>query len=107
MNTLQRFEDISITVTLVATARFMQELKDTADIISGEKKLLFLNKVKAKSLSIDAEIVMQVYENLLSNAVRSIKIMMARFLQTGTTVQLSTKQAAKQNTCPMKATRRG
>ena len=73
MNTLQRFEDISITVTPVATAKFMQELKDTADIISSEKELLFLNKVKAKSLSIDAEIVMQVYENLLSNAVRYAK----------------------------------
>ena len=73
MNTLQRFEDISITVTPVATARFMQELKDTADIISGEKELLFLNKVTVESLSVDAEIVMQVYENLLSNAARYAK----------------------------------
>lgn len=70
MNTLQRFEDISITVTPVDTVRFMQELKDTANIISGKKELSFFNKVKAEHLYIDAEIVMQVYENLLSNAAR-------------------------------------
>lgn len=73
MNALQRFEDISITIMPVATVRFMQELKDTANIISGEKELSFVDKVKVESLYIDAEIVMQVYENLLSNAARYAK----------------------------------
>lgn len=70
MNTLQRLEDISITVKAIDTIEFMENLKDTADIILDTKQLLFHNKVDLPILFIDKEIIMQVYENVLSNAAR-------------------------------------
>ena len=51
----------------------MQALKDTAAIVSGGKQLSFFNKAKVQTIHIDPEIVMQVYENILSNAVRYAK----------------------------------
>lgn len=73
MNTLQRLEDVSITARTINTVEFIQALKDTATIVSGGKQLSFFNKAKVQTIHIDPEIVMQVYENILSNAVRYAK----------------------------------
>lgn len=70
MNTLQRLEDIFIDVKAVGTNEFVQTLEDTATIICEGKKLIFKSELNKPIIYIDPEIVMQVFENLLSNAVR-------------------------------------
>lgn len=73
MNDLQRLEDIPISVKQVSAADLLETLKDTAKIICNKKQLVYQNKVHTDVLLLDADIVMQVFENLLSNAVRYAK----------------------------------
>lgn len=73
MNTLQRLEDIAITRQFICGADFIAQLKDTASIICNTKKLECVNEVNTTEVHLDPEIVMQVFENLLSNAVRYAK----------------------------------
>lgn len=73
MNELQRLEDIPIAAKPVETAELIRALKDTAEIICAGQQLTFHNEVRTDVLMIDAEILMQVFENLLSNAVRYAK----------------------------------
>lgn len=73
MNDLQRLEDIPISAKPVDAAELLEILKDTAEIVCGGKQLIYQNEVYAEALVLDSEIVMQVFENLLSNAVRYAK----------------------------------
>ena len=70
MNTLQRLEDIPITRTVIPVDDFISQLNDTAAIVCSGKQLSFLNKVTTTEVKVDPEIIMQVFENLLSNAIR-------------------------------------
>lgn len=70
MNTLQRLEDIPIQRQEVNSNSFMDTLQDTANIVCTTKKLIFKNDCNIGTLSLDSEIVMQVYDNILSNAIR-------------------------------------
>lgn len=70
MNDLQRLEDIEIVKQTLPVVDFMMQLKDTASMLCNNKRLMFANKVTASTVFISPEIVMQVFENLLSNAVR-------------------------------------
>mgnify|MGYP005757986631 CR=1 FL=1 len=73
MNDLQRLEDIEIKKQLVQTVDFIMQLKDTAKIICGSKQLTFSNEIMTETIYICPEIVIQVIENLLSNAIRYTK----------------------------------
>lgn len=73
MNTLQRLEDIPIVRKQLVANSFTARLNDTAKIICGNKKLSISDKITAESISVDPEIVLQVFENLLSNATRYAK----------------------------------
>lgn len=73
MNDLQRLEDIPISAKPVDVAELLETLKDTAEIVCGGKQLIYQNEVYVEVLVLDVEIVMQVFENLLSNAVRYAK----------------------------------
>ncbi len=73
MNTLQRLEDIPIVRKKLAADSFIARLNDTAKIICGNKKLSISDKTTAESINVSPEIVMQVFENLLSNATRYAK----------------------------------
>ena len=70
MNDLQRLEDIEIKKQLVQTVDFVMQLKDTAKIICSNRQLTFSNEITAETIYICPEIVLQVVENLLSNAIR-------------------------------------
>lgn len=70
MNTLQRLEDIPIARREIPASDFISRLNDTATIVCAEKQLVFLNEVITQKIVVDPEIIMQVFENLLSNAVR-------------------------------------
>lgn len=73
MNDLQRLEDIPISAKPVRAADLLEALKDTAEIVCAGKQLIYQNEVYVETLVLDSEIVMQVFENLLSNAVRYAK----------------------------------
>ena len=70
MNDLQRLEDIEIKKQFVQTVDFVMQLKDTAKIICSNKQLTFSNEIMTGTIYICPEIVIQVVENLLSNAIR-------------------------------------
>lgn len=84
MNTLQRLEDIPINRNCIPAADFIDQLRDTGEIVCNGKQLVFLNEVTVPTLCIDLEIVMQVFENLLSNAVR--------YADEAVTIQCQTEQ---------------
>ena len=73
MNTLQRLEDVPIVRKQLAASDFTARLNDTAEIICKNKNLSISDKTVATSLCVDPEIVLQVFENLLSNAARYAK----------------------------------
>lgn len=70
MNKLQRLEDIPVERQSVESDGFVDSLKDTAAILCAYKELTFVNECGSGELCIDPEILTQVFENLLSNAVR-------------------------------------
>ena len=73
MNTLQRLEDVPIVRKQLTTGDFTATLSDTAKMVCGSKELSISDKTAAASLCVDPEIVLQGFENLLSNAVRYAK----------------------------------
>lgn len=73
MNDLQRLEDIEIRRDAVPAGELVEQLNVTAEAVCVEKgrKLLFHDGLQGMSdVMIDLPNVMQVYENLLANAVR-------------------------------------
>lgn len=70
MSELQRLEDIPISPKQISSEELTRALKNIADIICAAKTLSFDNEIKVHAVSVDLEIVLQVFENLLSNAVR-------------------------------------
>lgn len=73
MNTLQRLEDVPIVRRQVQVESLTAGLNDTAEIICGGKKLSISDRTATAGISVDPEVVMQVFENLLSNATRYAK----------------------------------
>ncbi len=73
MSVLQRLEDVPISYKQISTEELIRALRNTAEIICASKRLIFLNEIKAKNVTVDLEIVLQVSENLLSNAMRYAK----------------------------------
>lgn len=70
MNQLQSLGDITISVKPVNSEELLKALKNTAEIICSTKKLIFFGDIKANNVNVDMEIVLQVFENILSNAIR-------------------------------------
>ncbi len=70
MSKLQSLEDIPISPRPTNSNELIGTLKNTAEIICVEKKLLFENEIKCSELNVDVEIILQVFENLMSNAAR-------------------------------------
>lgn len=72
MNTVQKLEDVAIRKAQVVTEEFLGHLRESADILcqSSELSCRFYAPVNAGILHLDPTVVIQVYENLMSNAVR-------------------------------------
>ena len=78
MNNLQRLEDIEVTKELIEVKEFEKQLRITGTAICTEKDFtLFQNLSDIQNVKIDISVVMQVYENLLSNALRYAKTKIA------------------------------
>lgn len=73
MSTLQRLEDIPIDAKTVESKSFINSLESTANIVCSKNDLVFIHKITMQQLTIDTEIIMQVFENLLANAIRYAK----------------------------------
>ena len=69
MNTVQKLEDIAPDMREFQAEKLFSQLAETGNLICGEK---FHGNYfsESKMIFVDAELVMQVYENLISNAVR-------------------------------------
>ncbi len=71
MGDLQRLEDIEIHRSCVSLGELRKQLMATGEIICAGKRFVCLGSGKAEErLCVDAAVVGQVFENLLSNAVR-------------------------------------
>lgn len=74
MSDLQRLEDIEVTKERIEVKEFEKQLRIIGTAICTEKDFtLFQNLSDRQSVKIDIPVVMQVYENLLSNALRYAK----------------------------------
>lgn len=71
MTNLQRLEDIEIKKSDTDIADVIRQMEDTADTICKTKELI-MKKCRCDNakLGLDISVIMQVYENLLANAVR-------------------------------------
>lgn len=71
MNNLQRLEDIEIQKSETKIANVIKQMEDTADTICKTKKLIMKKgRCDHAILCLDGSVILQVYENLLANAVR-------------------------------------
>ena len=74
MNDLQRLEDVEVKKELVDVKELEPQMRITgAAVCKGKEFVLYQNIFDVDSVKIDTSIAMQVYENLLSNAVRYAK----------------------------------
>ena len=74
MNDLQRLEDVEVKKELVDVKELEHQMRITgAAVCKGKEFVLYQNIFDVDSVKIDTSIAMQVYENLLSNAVRYAK----------------------------------
>ena len=75
MNTVQKLEDLSIQKEAVSTEDFLGHLRESAEILCKGNSLScsFEAPITSKTLHLDPSAVIQVYENLLSNATRFAK----------------------------------
>ena len=81
MNTVQKLEDLTLQKAEVNAGEFIGHLQESADILCQSAGLAceFVSEVKADTLCLDTGVVIQVYENLMSNA--------TRFAQTKVTIR--------------------
>lgn len=72
MHALQKLEDVDIKTSVTDCEAFAEQIRDCADILCREKgmKLKFTTHFKCSKISVDKELVLQVFENLISNGVR-------------------------------------
>lgn len=75
MNTAQKLEDLSIQKEAVSTEDFLAHLRESTEILCKGCGLscAFEAPITSKTLHLDPSAVIQVYENLLSNATRFAK----------------------------------
>lgn len=72
MNAIQKLEDRTIQKETVNTEEFIGHLKESASILcqTGRLECEFISTIRVATLQLDTGAVIQVYENLMSNAIR-------------------------------------
>ncbi len=73
MYSIQKLDEIEPTLKKIAFDRLCEQLKDSAEILCQDKKIDFISYSSNKFISVNSEIVAQVFENLISNASRYAK----------------------------------
>ena len=70
MNAMQKLEDVEVDARELLVSELTQNMRETGEMLRGEKSFQYELSGDAEILVVDRELVMQVYENLLSNAFR-------------------------------------
>ena len=70
MNAVQKLEDIVPQAEEISTEKLFESLSETGKLLCTDKEFLTEFSSDSEKIFTDSEIVMQVYENLVSNAVR-------------------------------------
>lgn len=72
MNTVQKLEDLMIQKERVTTGELAEHLKEIAEIlcVTGNLKCEFSTEIDSETLFLDVGAVIQVFENIMSNATR-------------------------------------
>lgn len=70
MNTAQKLEDIIPDIQSVSAHSLSKDLIETGKLLCGDKAFDLSTSLDYDNIYIDSELVVQVYENLISNAVR-------------------------------------
>lgn len=70
MGALQKLEDITPELVAVSWNEFENKCKNIIAVFEEEKQIYFTTSSDSESLMLDEELVLEVYENLLSNALR-------------------------------------
>lgn len=70
MNSVQKLEEIEPNRHEITYEELTSQLKETAEILCTKIRLAFIVKDMVSKVFLDTEMLMQVYENLVSNAVR-------------------------------------
>jgi len=73
MYSLQKLDEIEPILKKIAFERLCEQLKDSAKILCQDKKIDFTSYSNSKFITVDSEIIAQVFENLISNASRYAK----------------------------------
>ncbi len=70
MGSLQHLEDVEPSCKEIAWEELTDECNRTAELLKGELQLRFTHAADSPAVCVDEELVLEVYENILSNAVR-------------------------------------
>lgn len=72
MNALQKLEDISVHTQMVSLRALLLQLKESATILTQRSgiKVSFSDNLMVDKICLDTQIIMQVFENLISNSIR-------------------------------------
>lgn len=70
MNDIQRLEDVTIQKKIVAISEIVKQMKLTWTSVCTHTEFIFEDETGCDAVCVDAPVIMQVYENLLLNAVR-------------------------------------
>jgi signal transduction histidine kinase len=70
VNAIQKLEEIQPQPKEVALSDVLQTFREISDIVRGDKTVCFAPLKQAEIISVDLDLVLQVFENLMSNAVR-------------------------------------
>ena len=72
MSAIQKLEDLEVSPTFIDMSALISEIKESASIICGENgKHFSVDTIEnAGAVSIDRNVLLQIYENLVANAVR-------------------------------------
>lgn len=70
MNAVQKLEDIIPDIQPASTDLLLKSLTDTGEMLCTEKQFHIQSSADTDTIFIDSELVIQVYENIISNAVR-------------------------------------
>ncbi len=73
MNTAQKLEDIIPDIQPFSANNLSKDLMETGKLLCDDKAFYLSTSLNYDNIYIDSELVMQVYENLISNAVRYAK----------------------------------
>lgn len=95
MSRLQRLEDLEIHASAVSADVFARSMRESAEILGKNKKVTFISS-PGSYWHIDSEVVMQVFENLMSNAVRYARTqVMVKLVTDGKALELTVSDDGK------------